>query len=359
MKLLKIDKHTKIYYTSTNFLFDISKEISRYNYVIKLSIIFNKLFKTDYKSSDLLYWSLIIGNDINDPLITKANIKIFNLLELPLNKLNIWNKYIDNYVNKINNKIIIHKFKYDIIDNNNNNNNQITILCLINNKTHKYKLLKIKYNLIYILQIIASFLRYESLNFLSGLSGGIDPAKYKNLNKVYNANVELFSSYFNSTLPYYFGLFYDLEHQFGCLGNYFKSKIKKGFYVANPPFENKIMNLFFDKAICELSKYNIAIYITLPCWDIKDREKLNKLCINDKLLSNNYNDLFNINILNIYTIINYLFCKSKYFYFDYLQNKFINFVPTNVRVICSDKFRIKLNNINYIMSNMHNNAIIN
>jgi hypothetical protein len=326
-----------VYFKPTDFIFDFARELYRYEYI--------KMMRTRFtKTNSVLYWGLVIGNDDRDPLITLANEKIFNILKLPLNKLNEWNSCVNEFIesktpfNKCSVDDIKVSFKNDVC----------YLKCDILDK--EYNILKSKYKSKYKGEIFSCLLRYDILTFLTPMSGAVRPEIYDYLHDKYYCNIELFASFFNSRLKYYFGLFYDLEKYFGCLGNFFKSKLKSGFFVANPPFNLEFMNMFFDKIKNELEKNNIVVYMTVPVWDNIDRKTINKHCPNDKSLQTNYDSVFNIHILDKYLILNRLFCKSKYTFYDYLTQMHIHFSPVNVLVVSSKTIKINMNSIdkNYI-----------
>mgnify|MGYP002654753409 CR=1 FL=1 len=134
-------------------------------------------------------------------------------------------------------------------------------------------------------RMLAALLRYDLLGYLNNSSAAVAPEVYSKLQKQ-GYNVELFASFYNVHMDYYFGLFYDLEHPFGCLGNLFTAQINYGKFVCNPPFDVYIMNRLakFLKRQAELSesvfpvsnlpflpekvdsKPKISVYITVPVW---------------------------------------------------------------------------------------------
>ena len=179
--------------------------------------------------------------------------------------------------------------------------------------------------------------RYGNLNLLTGLQGAVLPEYYKLLNDKYNSQVECFGSFMNHYYKYYFGLFYDLEKYFGCLGNFFNAELIKGFYVANPPFDVNFMNNTFIKFTELLSRNNITLFIILPAWVIDDRKLLNNIC-RIKLPIDYENDLETRKLKNSKYIKKYmLFCKEDFPYYDYFKEKKINYAPTNIVIMSSDE----------------------
>jgi len=323
-KLYNKSKTTIVYFTPTHHLFDFQKELYRYEYI--------KLLKKKFNKCDaILYWSLILSDDDCDPFLKVSNEKIFNMLELSLVDLEKYNNDINTFI--ATNVPLFNCTVNDIIVSFTDNVCHLKLDFL----KKEYTILRSKYNEKYKGEIFSCFLRYDSLNFLSPISAAVKPEIYNYLHKEYKCNIELFGSLFNSRLKYYFGLFYDLEKNFGCLGNFLKSRLKSGFFVANPPYEILMMNMFFTKVKDELKNNNIKIYTTLPAWDNKDRERLNKNCKNDKKLRTDYDNNYQIHLLDKYVILNHLFCKSNYNFYDYLQQRNINFAPVHVLLLSHDK----------------------
>lgn len=100
----------------------------------------------------------------------------------------------------------------------------------------------------------------------------INPHFKEYLHKKYSVDFELFASSINCYYQNYCSLFYDIEKYFQSKGFFDNISIEKGFYVANPPFDNKIMENMskqFVKALKQ-SKEPISILITIPEWDKKE-----------------------------------------------------------------------------------------
>ena len=108
-----------------------------------------------------------------------------------------------------------------------------------NNYIQKYSIFSFN-NLIKML-----YYRYNILGLLTGAQGAVHPETYSKFKKAYNSNTEMFGSFINHNLKYYYGLFPDLEQEFGCLGNFFNSVVKEGNYIVNPPFAYEIIHKTF------------------------------------------------------------------------------------------------------------------
>mgnify|MGYP003684104403 CR=1 FL=1 len=119
--------------------------------------------------------------------------------------------------------------------------------------------------------------------------------------KNYGVNLECFGSFINHTLKYYFGLFYDLERHFSCLGNL------KGLFLINPQFIPNIMNDVINKINKSIMKNKISI---IPLWNVEDRLIINKYC--KKTLSTDYKtDLYSHILLKNKYAKNYLlYCQE-------------------------------------------------
>jgi len=327
MKLLHVN-NTKLYYTPTTYKFNFQIELARYNFI-------NMLADKYENARAIIYWSLMLSNDNTDPFITLANKQVFKIINMSTDILEEWNEHIEKFIGNpdryFNNNCTIDDIKISY------KNNICYLTCNSFNK--KYILLRKKYNDKSKAKIFSAFLRYDALGFITPISAAVKPQIYQYLHNNYDSEVELFGSFFNTNLKYYFGLFYDLEKDFGCLGNYFKAKLESGFYVCNPPYVLQIMNMFFYKIKKELEgNNNINIYMTLPAWYNNDRKLLNKKCNSkvNKKLRTDYDENYKIDILKKFTVLNHLFCKSDYSFHDYTKNKNINLAPVNVVVLSNN-----------------------
>lgn len=179
--------------------------------------------------------------------------------------------------------------------------------------------------------------RYKNLGFLTGIQGSIKPAYYKILHNKYHANVECFGSFINHTLKYYFGIFYDLEKYFGCLGNFFNGEFKKGFFLVNPPFLIPIMNRAINQIIKNCKKFKITVFLVIPTWDTLDRKLLNdsKKCI--KRYKTDYiPDIITRTLLNNKNLIQYiLFCQEHFPYYNYIEEKEVHYSTTTLVILSS------------------------
>ena len=183
-------------------------------------------------------------------------------------------------------------------------------------------------------------IRYETLESYNQQLA-VNPEFYKYLHENYSVDFELFGSSINCFFKNYGSLFYDLEKYFGSNGYFNFIDLKKGFYVANPPFDEQIMKNMSSKFINFLDKSTseLSILITIPVWDIES-----------------YGLYEALDILKKSKYIQYIedVKKKRTIFYDYYKNKFIS--PCNIYFILlqnkkgSEKYNIK-NNMKNILLN--------
>jgi len=189
-------------------------------------------------------------------------------------------------------------------------------------------------------------IRYQALESYNQQLA-VNPEFYKYLNEKYNVEFELFGSSINCFFKNYCSLFYDLEKYFGSHGYFNYINIKKGFYVANPPFDEQIMkNMslqfinFLDK-----SKFDLSILITIPVWDVE-----------------NYGLYEALDILKKSKYVKYIenMKKKRTSFYDYYKNK-ADISPCNIYFILlqnkkgEEKYNIKDNLKNILLQFFPNN----
>ena len=316
------------------------KEIKR----IKVIKTIQQYF-TLYKSYNILLTDLLINeiNKNNDPILNP----ITQNTKIPNNVLHKINKLINKSIKllstvKPSNQKVINKQHPE------KNNYFLLIYKDINIEVHKKAYNRIKSQIInYSFKQFMTFdtllwmlyYRYINLNLYNNSQGAVHPSHYKYLNKKYNVNVEGFGSFFNHTLKYYYGLFPDLEKYFGCLGNFFLSKLTKPFYIINPPFTTYHINKTIKHMIEQLNRNkSLTILLVIPSWVRKDREQLNKVC-KSQLQITKYDEEINIDTLwkSKYIKQYLLYCKESFTYFDYIKEQSTVFAPTNLILCSSDK----------------------
>lgn len=157
--------------------------------------------------------------------------------------------------------------------------------------------------------IMCLILRYNTLESYNQQLA-VNPEFYEFLKRKYKTNFELFASSLNCNYDNYCSLFYDLEKEFNSLGNFNLLTIKKGFYTANPPFDEEIMK---NMAINLINMINnttnsLSIFITIPAWN-----------------NNDYDDYEVLTLLKKSNLIKFIkrVPKNSALFFDYYKNKYI------------------------------------
>ena len=120
----------------------------------------------------------------------------------------------------------------------------------------------------FIQHVVCIIIRYNTLESYNQ-QAAVLPSLYSFLYTKYHVHCELFASSINSHQLKYGSLYYDLEKTIGSVGNFFNITIQKGFYVANPPFDDTIMrNMSYRLVEClEKTTEPLSIFITIPEWD--------------------------------------------------------------------------------------------
>ena len=315
----------------------INKLNKKYN--INLGEIFMEGYVKNYNSEDPVLCSKILKKDIKDDNIRqniiqelKDNIKkIKEICENTKHKKFYIKKRYNNIKNIVelyyqNNKILMKKHVYDRL-----------VSGYINKSKYHVDLL-----------IWCLYYRYDELGYLTGLFGSFKPEYYKILNNKYNMEVEGFGSFMNHTFKYYFGLFYDLEKYFGCLGNFFNGKFMKGFIGINPPFTTYLINKSIDKILQNLEEYNVSFLVILPVWSISERNYLNKVCKTHHL-TNYKTDTNNKIFLKSKYLKEYrLYCKEDFKYYNFGLQRDINYTSTNIILVSSDNNESKNIKLDFI-----------
>ena len=68
-------------------------------------------------------------------------------------------------------------------------------------------------------------------------------------------------------------MFYDIEKHFGSFGSFYLIKYIKGFYIANPPYDDLLLNKMVNKFINNISKSNEQLSF---CYGLPNRGKYDK-----------------------------------------------------------------------------------
>lgn len=141
--------------------------------------------------------------------------------------------------------------------------------------------------------VLAGLIRYATLN--SGSHQYIVDLEYKErLRQKFGTNFECFGSMFNRYYDNFCSMFPDIEHNFGSSGNFMALKMKSGYYQANPPYEEILMQRMYEKVFDILKEPGPIIYtLNIP---ERDDYELRKRIENDKLylLSTKKEELFHV-----------------------------------------------------------------
>jgi hypothetical protein len=178
--------------------------------------------------------------------------------------------------------------------------------------------------------IMCIILRYNTLESYNQQLA-VNPKFYKYLGDQYNINFELFASSFNCYYDNYCSLFYDLEKELNSKGSFNIINIKKGFFVANPPFDEEVMKNMAIKFIESLKNVNaeeLSVFITIPAWD-----------------NPNYSDYEVLTLLKQSGLIKFIkkIPKNRAICFEYYTNKFINPADLYFILIQNEKGHEKYN----------------
>jgi len=277
------------------------------------------------------------------PKISNIYIKFYKKINKNIKKFNTINyniNYRSDIINKKKLNINIVIISLDIINNDLNieYNNELKISKdIFDHLVKLYYIQNNKYDIdnellesIYIL-----YNRYYI--FSSGNNqSSILPSFKKILKENLNIKIELFGSPLNTKSIKYGSFFYDTDYKFGSIGNYFNTKIIKGYYEINPPFDNCLIDKIFNKAINELIEANNSKEPLLYCFIIpKTYFKYNRL----------------LKDYNLFLVHNIIIKKEEFPYRRY--NRSFNIITTSPIVdthviVCHTKY---INNyVNYNIS---------
>jgi len=113
--------------------------------------------------------------------------------------------------------------------------------------------------------MLVCLLRYHALG--SGANQFVVDIEYKKRLREFGFNFECFASAINHFYDYYGSLFYDIEKYLGSQGSFMAIKIVQGCYMANPPYDDKLLANMYQKVIQSLgSNKPVAFIMSLPKW---------------------------------------------------------------------------------------------
>ena len=315
----------------------INNEIYRRDIFLKLNKIFKKIFSTNKNLIDLFHYGYANNNNNLDPVICINIDKKFydEILKIntPIEKINKFNSILQQNIN------LIYEYNSDFSDDvkYEKKNKFVKVFTNKESVTINYLTLKhlVKRNNS-LQKIFLVLFRNKYINNLTGMSAALPPKYLFHFIKNNYLDIELFGSAFNSTCKYYFGLFPDIESDFGCLGNFFNCKLNYGFFYMNPPFVNWLMNKSFHYILNNLNDLNskITIMVLIPVWKNEDRIHLNKIC-QSNLNIEDYNEDFEVDILreSKFKKYNKFWCKNDFKYLNYFNYRKINYTPSNIFLV--------------------------
>lgn len=128
-----------------------------------------------------------------------------------------------------------------------------------NYNSHSYDLDELIYCLL---------IRYDTL-FSRGNQWSMPKTVKEKFRKKFNINFEIFASSFNHHYDYYCSIFYDIEKYFMSIGPFQNVRYIKGFYMANPPYEEKLLYQMYSVIENSLDNTNdnLTFIIGTPSWD--------------------------------------------------------------------------------------------
>jgi phosphorylated CTD-interacting factor 1 len=94
----------------------------------------------------------------------------------------------------------------------------------------------------------------------------------KKLKTLFNVNYECFASPLNHYFPNFNSAFGDVDCYFGSLGSFFSTQFASGFFEANPPFIDELMNAMASHMLKCLNKsennnLSLCFIIIVPYWN--------------------------------------------------------------------------------------------
>jgi len=297
----------------------VKKQFAKFFFMILTNRTYNDTFQKDIYLFDPLY-NLPTDDEINnlyDDFKYTLDIDVSNL------NIDIKNKFNDimNKLKNYNNNNI--KYKYEYLEDEKKYiykiENYTNIFATMNNNNQDYdyeldvkifnKLEKEYSGDDIHKHILMGLIRYDTLD--SGAEQYVVDLKYKKQLKKYGMNFECFGSMFNHYYDNYCSMFYDIEKYFNSKGSFFGISINSGMFMANPPYDNNLL----DKMYNHIKKFHKkALFImSIPQWDDYPLEYLidnDKLFIERKIKYEYFLDPYTFKMVKIPPYISYLFCYN-------------------------------------------------
>jgi hypothetical protein len=141
--------------------------------------------------------------------------------------------------------------------------------------------------------VLCCHIRYLTLG-----SGGhqyvVDLVYKKQLKDSFGVNFECFASVFNRYFDNFCSMFYDIEKYFGSCGSFFALRINSGFFMATPPYAEKLLEAMYShiKSLIKTTT-NITFLTSIPEWKnftLNDKIENDKLYLARKVKHEHYHN---------------------------------------------------------------------
>ena len=162
--------------------------------------------------------------------------------------------------------------------------------------------------------ILCCLLRYKTLN--SGANQFVVDLQYKEQLRKYGFDFECFGSVFNKYYTHFCSMFYDLEKDFGSCGSFMALKIEQGYYMANPPYDENLLDKMYACVKRGLTSSNsVVILMSIPKWENYELEQRidneHLFAVRQIRLEKFHTDMDPSVMVSIPAYINYLFHTKK------------------------------------------------
>ena len=306
--------------------------------------------------------------DIHNLTEKKVSYEEAQVLVIELNLTEKFNNAVNELRNYIKSDFYINNFNNIVISVDDSNNTYLTVIVTINdyeeynlealipytfrlNRKIIKKLLEKYYygntfDNFFKKLITCIIIRYSAL-FSLNQQAAVIPSMYLELKEKYNVNMELFGSPINSFYENYCSMYYDLESHVHSRGNFFNMNIERGFYVANPPFDETIMKNMSLSLIESLkngdrNNNELSVFITIPAWDKAEYGEFECLAILQKSGLIRYSNRV---------------AKRDIVFFDYTENSYKNLVDVYFILIQNNAAVVKYPDIEAEMNQIVTMAI--
>ena len=275
----------------------------------KYEELFSTMFKYTFKNNVNIEKAL---KKINLPLEFKKaidQIKNYKITNIKFYTVEKHPKYI-MYKSKLQNFKLEFKLPINVYTKLKNN-----FLEYKKNNNHFYELDYLIYCLL---------IRYNTLHSL-GHQWGIPTNIKDELRDKFKINFECFASSFNHYYKYYCSMFYDIEKYFMSIGYFQNVTYIKGFYIANPPYDNDLLAEMVNTFLYSLDKTDkkLSFMFGLPNWNKYLDYKLPEITKNSK-----------------YFLYQKTFKDGEIKWYDFMTNEYKR-IPSSIRSVITNNKNIK------------------